>query len=243
MDYSTWVRQERLPTTWCPGCGTGVVMKAACEEFVELEYGLDEVVVVSGIGCSGRTAGYFSIDSVHGAHGRALPVAEGIKRSNPKLKVVVISGDGDLLSIGGNHLIHGARRNTDITVICIDNEIYGMTGGQKGPTTPVDRMTISSPYGNYDRPINAQGLIRAHKNYYGRTTVFHYKHMRKVIRGALEYKGFSFVDVAAQCIENNGRRIGYKEGYDMMKKFKEEFKINKKEDIEYLEKNELGIVK
>jgi len=218
-------------------------MKAVCEAFTSLGLSTDEVVVVSGIGCSGRSAGYFAVDSVHGAHGRAIPMAEGIKEANPRLKVVVLSGDGDLLGIGGNHLIHAARRNTAITVVCIDNRIYGMTGGQKGPTTPVGHKTITSPYGNQDRPMNVQAIIRAHGNFYARSSVFHYKHLGKAIREALQYDGFAFVDVASHCIENDGRRVGFKEAYDMMKKFKEEYRINREECPLALEENELGILR
>jgi 2-oxoglutarate ferredoxin oxidoreductase subunit beta len=137
MNYKEYIKWERLPSTWCPGCAIGTVFKQLAYTLEKMDVPREELVVVSGIGCSGRTAGYFNVDSVHSTHGRAIAVAEGIKLANPKLKVIVFSGDGDLVGIGGNHFLHAARRNTDLTVICINNAIYGMTGGQMAPTTPV----------------------------------------------------------------------------------------------------------
>lgn len=241
MGYRDYVREERFPTSWCGGCGIGIALKAACQVFEELEFTGKNTTVVSGIGCSGRSAGYFKLDTVHGIHGRAVPLAEGIKLGNERLNVIVFSGDGDLLGIGGNHLLHACRRNTDITVICIDNEIYGMTGGQKAPTTGLDVKTLTSPKGNDEPPINIQALIRAHNNFYARTTVYHYNHMRKCLKEALQWKGLSFVDIKTPCISNNGRRLGFKNGYEMLIHYKDQYKIAAKNG-DPLEERELGIV-
>ncbi|MGD2163636.1 MAG: thiamine pyrophosphate-dependent enzyme, partial [Anaerolineales bacterium] len=157
----TVIRSDRMPHIWCPGCGIGIAMR--CYAHAILNSGIDEdqQVVVSGIGCSGRVAGYMNIDSYHTTHGRAIPFATGLKLSNPELNVTVFSGDGDLAAIGGNHLIHGARRNLDLTVICTNNFNYGMTGGQSGPTTPYEARTTTSPYGSPELPFNLVDLLAA----------------------------------------------------------------------------------
>ncbi|MBU4203591.1 MAG: 2-oxoacid:ferredoxin oxidoreductase subunit beta, partial [Acidobacteria bacterium] len=157
--YKDYVKWDRMPTTWCGGCSIGMVFKQLTFTLEQIQMPKERLVVVSGIGCSGRAAGYFDVDSVHTTHGRALPVAEGIKRANPELNVVVFSGDGDLTGIGGNHLIHTSRRDTDLTVICINNEIYGMTGGQMAPTTKRGAVTLTSAAGNAYYPLNLQGLL------------------------------------------------------------------------------------
>ncbi len=148
MNYKDYIKWDRMPTTWCPGCAIGTIFKQTAFALAEIGLAAEEMTVVSGIGCSGRAAGYFNVDSVHVTHGRALPVAEGIKRANPKLKVIVFSGDGDLVGIGGNHLLHAARRDVDLAVICVNNAIYGMTGGQMAPTTPTGEKTLTSPHGS-----------------------------------------------------------------------------------------------
>jgi 2-oxoglutarate ferredoxin oxidoreductase subunit beta len=241
MSYKDFLKLERFPTTWCPGCGIGLVMKAVAELFLELGFSREDTIVVSGIGCSGRAAGYFSLDTAHGLHGRALPLAEGIKRANKKLNVVVISGDGDLTGIGGNHLLHSSRRNIDLTVICINNETYGMTGGQMAPTTKKGIVTLTSPLGNDDEPINIQGIVTAHPNhFYSRNTIFHLDHMKNSIRKAIQHKGFSFVDIICDCITNYGKRQGFKTAYDMLKSYKDFYKVNS--TGEKLKDDEIGIV-
>lgn len=236
-----YLKQEFLPTPWCPGCGNGNILKAVCDTFEGLDFKKNNTVVVSGIGCSGRSAGFFSLDSVHTTHGRAIPVAEGIKMANNELNVVVLSGDGDLLGIGLCHLIHAARRNTDITVICYANEIYGMTGGQVAPTTRFGVRTLTTPLGSQDKPIDIQVIIKAHGCFFARTTVYHLNHLKKCIKEALEYRGFSFVDVKTQCITNNGRRLGFKNAYEMLLQFKEDFRINDGADM--LQPSEIGITR
>lgn len=236
-----YLKQEYLPTPWCPGCGNGTVLKAVCDAFYDLGFEKNNTVVVSGIGCSGRSAGFFDLDSVHTAHGRALPFAEGIKMGNSKLNVVVLSGDGDLLGIGGNHLIHASRRNTNITAICFTNEIYGMTGGQAAPTTKCGTKTLTTPKGSIDSPMNFQVLLKAHGCFYAKSTVYHTKHLKESIVEALKYKGFAFVEAKTQCISNNGRRLGFKNGAEMLQEFKESYDINDRPTI--LDSGEIGITK
>ncbi|MEE9584944.1 MAG: thiamine pyrophosphate-dependent enzyme [Candidatus Brocadiales bacterium] len=239
--FKRFLREKNLPTPWCPGCGNGIVLKSTCDAFEELNLDTSKTVVVSGIGCAGRSAGFFNIDSVHTAHGRAIPMAEGIKMANENLNVVVLSGDGDLLGIGGNHLLHASRRNTPITIICFSNEIYGMTGGQVSPTSKKHAKTITTPDGCPDTPINVQALIKAHNCSYARTTTFHLKHLKKSIVAALEHPGLAFVDVICQCIVNNGRRIGFKDGYEMLIYYKNEYKVN--DNVDLLKENEIGITR
>ncbi|MEE4311072.1 MAG: thiamine pyrophosphate-dependent enzyme, partial [candidate division KSB1 bacterium] len=148
------LRMDRIPHIWCSTCGIGTAVSCFITALEKFDYPMDQVAVVSGIGCTGRVAGYIKLDSFHSTHGRAIPFATGLKLANPKMKVVVFSGDGDLISIGGNHFIHAARRNMDITVICVNNFIYAMTGGQCAPTTPIKANSSTSPYGNADRPFN-----------------------------------------------------------------------------------------
>src|SRR5512145_832294 len=149
-----YLRMERMPSIWCPGCGIGTTVNCFARALDESKIPLDNLAVVSGIGCTGRVAGYMNVDCFHTTHGRALPFATGLHLARPDMKVVVVSGDGDLVAIGGNHLIHAARRNVDLTVICVNNFNYGMTGGQAGPTTPLDGRTTTTPFGNSEHPFN-----------------------------------------------------------------------------------------
>lgn len=239
--FKRFLKEGNLPTPWCPGCGNGQVLKALGQAFEELNFDKHQVVVVSGIGCAGRSAGFFDLDSVHTAHGRAIPLAEGIKTANENLKVVVSSGDGDLLGIGGNHLLHATRRNTPITIVCYSNEIYGMTGGQASPTTRLNTKTLTTPEGNRDAPFNVQAIIKAHNCFYARSTTFHLPHLKKCVVEALRHPGLSFVDVITQCIVNNGRRIGFKDAFEMLMYYKNNYKIN--DNAEFLKDNEIGITR
>jgi pyruvate/2-oxoacid:ferredoxin oxidoreductase beta subunit len=185
---------------------------------------------------------YLQHESVYTLHGRTLPVAEAIKTVRPEMQVVVVSGDGDTASIGGNHLIHAIRRNAPLTVLCNNNEIYGLTGGQTGPTTPTGTKTLSSPAGNPNTPINLQGLVRSSPHaLYAKTTVYHQLHMRNAIREAIEHEGFSFVDITSQCIENNGRRIGFASANDMLTFYRKTYKRAPKDATE-LQKFEIGVL-
>jgi len=241
MNYKEYLKLERFPSSWCAGCGIGLVVNNTAKIFEELGLKKEKTTVVSGIGCTGRAAGYFNLDTIHGLHGRAIPIAEGVKLAKPEMNVIVISGDGDLVGIGGNHLIHACKRNTNITVICNNNSTYGMTGGQRSPTTEKGIKTLTSPYGNIEDPVNIQGLVRANKRFYARTTTFHLAHMKKCIKEAIEHEGFAFVDIISHCVENYGRRIGFKNAYEMMISFKENYKPAK--DANRLEAHEIGIIK
>jgi 2-oxoglutarate ferredoxin oxidoreductase subunit beta len=208
------------------------------------EMGMDETntIIVTGIGCTGRMGSYLKHESVYTLHGRTLPVAEAIKAVRPEMHVVVVSGDGDTASIGGNHLIHAIRRNAPLTVLCNNNEIYGLTGGQTGPTTPTGTKTLSSPAGNTNTPINLQGLVRSSPHaLYAKTTVYHQLHMRNAIKEAIEHDGFSFVDITSQCIENNGRRIGFASANDMLNFYRKTYK-RAAAGAEHLNPFEIGIL-
>jgi len=240
MSVLNYLRPERLPTYWCPGCGDGLVITSMAEVFEELHCDEKNTVLVSGIGCAARAPGYFTLESVHGLHGRAVPIADGIKTVRPQLNGEIISGDGDLLGIGLNHLIHASRRDTDIKVICIDNQIYGMTGGQKSPTTAIGVKTLTSPEGNTDRPVDCQALVKAHNSFYARATTFHLPLLKKAIRAALEHKGFAMVDVRSQCPVNFGRRLGYRNAYEMLMHFKQYYRPVKGV-VDRLAPDEIGI--
>ncbi len=241
--YKELLKMRRFPHAWCPGCGIGAVLKNVAMAIKELGWNRHDTVAVSGIGCSGRMSGYMNLDAIHTPHGRALTAAETIKTVRPDLHVIVLSGDGDLGSIGGNHLLHTSRRNPDITVFCNDNEIYGLTGGQAGPTTPRGTKTITSPQGTPYSPLRLGGILTQQAPYfYARTTVYHLNHFKTCIREALLWKGFSFVDIISDCIELNGRRMGFKTAHQMFKWFDERFHIVEGER-DHLREDELGIAK
>ncbi len=239
--YKDLLKMRRFPHTWCPGCGIGAVLKNVAMGLREMGWDYRNTVIVSGIGCSGRMGGYMNVDAVHTPHGRPLTAAEAIKTVRPDLNVVVLSGDGDLASIGGNHLLHTARRNPDITVFCNDNEIYGLTGGQAGPTTPKGTKTITSPRGEHYQPLRLNRILTTQAPYfYAKTTVYHLNHFKTCIHEALRYKGFSFVDIISDCIELNGRRLGFKTAHQMFKWFDQRFHIV--EGVrDHLKDDELGI--
>ena len=204
------LRGERLPHIWCQGCGLGTALTTFIGALQWLEknqsWDLDKVSVVSGIGCTGRIAGYVRLDSFHTTHGRAIPFATGLKLANPELKVVVISGDGDIAGIGGNHFIHAARRNLDITVICVNNFNYGMTGGQVGPTTPHGARAVTTQYGNFEYPFNLPYLAAASgASFLARWTVIHARRLEWTLREAMMYPGYSFVEVIAPCSTSYAR--------------------------------------
>lgn len=216
-----YLRQERMPHIWCEGCGNGVLLNSFFNALDELTLDLDKVIVVSGIGCIGRAAGYINVDSFHTTHGRAIAFATGVKLSNPDLKVVVISGDGDLFAIGGNHFIHAARRNIDITVICANNFNYGMTGGQYGPTTPLDAWTTTTPYGNVEHPFNLVHLAAASGAVYvARWTTLQARRLRNSMMKALQKEGFSFIEVISPCPEIYDRYNKLGTAVEVMKWFK-----------------------
>lgn len=217
------LREDRLPHIWCPGCGLGIVLTCFISALQNSGLDLDKVSVVSGIGCTGRIAGYIKLDSFHTTHGRAIPFATGLKLANPELNVIVISGDGDLVTIGGNHFIHAARRNVNLTVICVNNFNYGMTGGQAGATTPIRARTTTSPYGNFEYPFNVSALAAASGAVYvARWTVLHVRRLEKAIGEALSKAGFSLVEVISPCPTGFGRRQQQRLGLDTMRYYHEQ---------------------
>jgi 2-oxoglutarate ferredoxin oxidoreductase subunit beta len=216
------IRSDRMPHIWCPGCGIGIVMRCYANAIQNSGIELERHVIVSGIGCSGRVAGYMNIDSYHTTHGRGIPFAVGLKLANPNLEVTVFSGDGDLAAIGGNHLIHAARRNIDITVICTNNFNYGMTGGQLGPTTPYGARTTTSPYGSPEHPFNLAFLLAAAgANFVSRWTALHVRQVRQDIEYAFQKSGFSFVEVLSPCPIGFGKSNHFEDGLDEMLFYRE----------------------
>lgn len=197
---------KKFPSVWCPGCGNGVVMGAFIRAVDKLGYEKDNVAMVSGIGCTSRMPVYMDFNSLHTTHGRALGFATGVKFAQPKMKVVVITGDGDALAIGGNHFIHACRRNIDITCILINNHIYGMTGGQGSPTTPDKAISTTTPYGNVEKHFDPCDLAKAAgASFVGRGTVYHYPQLEKLIMAAMEHNGFSMIEVISNCHTYFGR--------------------------------------
>lgn len=213
-----YLRMERLPHIWCSSCGIGTVITAFISGLNKSGLEREKVCVVSGIGCSGRAAGYLRLDSFHSTHGRAIPFATGLALGNPEIKPVVISGDGDLVAIGGNHLIHTARRNINMTIICINNFNYAMTGGQAGPTTPVEANASTAPYGCYEYPFNLPYLAESSGAVYvARWTALHIRRLTNSIAEALAKPGFSFIEVIAPCTTLYARRNRLGDGLDLMR--------------------------
>jgi 2-oxoglutarate ferredoxin oxidoreductase subunit beta len=217
-----WLRPGRMPHIWCSGCGLGSITSYFIEGVKKSGIPRDQVAVVSGIGCTGRVAGYLNIDSFHTTHGRAIPFATGLSLVRPEMRVAVISGDGDLFAIGGNHLIHAARRNLDLVVICVNNFNYGMTGGQLGPTTPMHARSTTSPYGNYEHPFNLSHMAyAAGATYVARWTTLHASQLINTISEAIKRYGFSFIEVLAPCPTGYGRPNKIGSGLEEMKFYKE----------------------
>ena len=201
-----YIQTDRLPHIWCAGCGNGIVTSALMRAIENVGLKKEDIVVVSGIGCSSRAPGYLKLCGLHTAHGRALAFATGVKFANPNLKVIALMGDGDCASIGGNHFIHAARRNIDITAIVFNNNNYGMTGGQYSPTTPMGANTRTSPYGQVEPPFDICELAKgAGATYIARTTSFHTAMLTKYMEKALAHKGFSLVEAICDCPTLYGR--------------------------------------
>jgi len=202
-----YIRKSALPTIFCPGCGHGTVLNSFLRAIDELDI-FDTLGLVSGIGCSSWTPVFVNTDVLHTVHGRALAFATGLKISNPKLDVMVFSGDGDCVGIGGNHLIHAARRNIDLTVFMLDNNIYGMTGGQVSPTTPAEAKSQTTPFGNPEPPFDVCSLVTsAGATHVARYTTAQPRPLIKGIKKAIEHKGFSFVHIISQCPTQTGRYV------------------------------------
>ncbi len=244
-----FLRENILPTAFCPGCGNGIIMRAISDAVYQLGYSnFMKFIFVSSIGCSGWIPNpYFKADSIHVLHGRAIPVAAGIKLCRPDLNVIVIGGDGDLAGIGLGHLIHAARRNFDLLTIMVNNMVFAMTGGQTSSTSPFGLKTPSSPYGNIDKPLNVCKLIMSTgANYVARWTVAHYFPMRTSIMEALKIEGFRFIEVISTCATRIARAINASPG-EMIKKLSREYSIGGLEDTTsigvFVKKNDPGFLR
>ncbi len=229
------LRVDRLPHIWCPTCGIGTAASCFVTAVEETEIPTENFAVISGIGCTGRVAGYVKLDSFHTTHGRAVPFGVGLHLAKPNMKVVVISGDGDLMSIGGNHFLHTARRNIDITIICVNNFIYGMTGGQLAPTTPLTAKTTTSPYGSFEYPINVPYIAAAcGAVYVARWTVLHIKRLTRAIKEAILKPGFSVVEIIAPCSTLYARKNRLGTGTDLLQFYHDNCEIEHGADLKTL---------
>ncbi|OGP59605.1 MAG: 2-oxoacid:ferredoxin oxidoreductase subunit beta [Deltaproteobacteria bacterium RBG_13_61_14] len=216
------LRTDRMPHIWCTGCGIGTVFSCVLSAVEKSGTPLDDVAMVSGIGCTGRMAGYLKLDSFHTTHGRAIPFATGLKLARPQGCVIVASGDGDLLAIGGNHFIHAARRNLDLTVICVNNFNYGMTGGQLAPSTPFGARTTTSTQGCSEEPFNFCALAAAcGAVYVARWTSLHIRRLTTSIGEAMNKRGFSFVEVLTPCPTSFGRHNKMRKPLELLKFYHE----------------------
>ena len=200
MDYLPLLRKDKFPHIWCEGCGDGIALKAILRAVQNIGLEPNEIAMVSGIGCSSRTPGYVDFNTLHTTHGRAIAYATGLKLARPELHVIVVTGDGDATAIGGNHLIHAARRNINLTVLVYNNHIYGMTGGQVSPTTPMGDFATTAPYGGMENTFDIAGLtIAAGASFVARSTVYHAKVLERMIEKAMRKIGFSLVEIMSPC--------------------------------------------
>ncbi|MCG8472087.1 MAG: 2-oxoacid:ferredoxin oxidoreductase subunit beta [Desulfobacterales bacterium] len=221
MGTRDYIRERFFPHLWCPGCGHGTVLNCLLRAIEELSLEKSDIVVTSGIGCSARISGYVDFHSLHTLHGRALAFATGVKFSRPELTIITPMGDGDALAIGGNHFIHAARRNIDITAIVMNNRIYGMTGGQYSPMTQPGDMATTSPYGNIDNSFDAVKLATAAgASFVARTTTYHAREGISILKKAIQHKGFSMVEFLSQCPTQYGRRNQAADASEMLEYFK-----------------------
>jgi 2-oxoglutarate ferredoxin oxidoreductase subunit beta len=220
--YEYLRRHKRFPHLWCAGCGIGIVMGSILRSVQKMELEQDDVAVISGIGCTGRMPVYMDFNTMHTTHGRALAFATGLKMARPEMEIIVVMGDGDALAIGGNHFIHAARRNIDLTAIVVNNSIYGMTGGQSSPTTPLDAFSATAPYGHIEQPFPICELsMAAGASFVARSTVYHVTELDKLIEQALRKQGFSVVEVVSYCHTTFGRANNIKSPIQMMRQLKE----------------------
>jgi 2-oxoglutarate ferredoxin oxidoreductase subunit beta len=216
-NYSEYLRSNQLPSVWCPGCGNGVIVKALLTAIDELGYRKDQILVISGIGCSGRTPFILDFNTMHTTHGRALAFATGVRLTRPDLKIIVVMGDGDASAIGGNHLIHAARRNIELTALVFNNSIYGQTGGQLAPTTPAGKYSTTTQLGNIEPAFDLVRLAcGAGASFVARTTSVDFLQMVSYIRKALTHRGFALLDILTCCPTYFGRLNELREPYAML---------------------------
>jgi len=227
-----WLRVDFFPHIWCPGCGHGIIMHALLRALASLGCERERTVIASGIGCSSRMPGYIDACTVHTTHGRSLVFATGIKLANPELTVVNVMGDGDCAAIGGNHFIHACRRNIDITAVILNNSIYGMTGGQVSPTTPIGAYATTAPYGVIDPPFDLCNLAAAAgATYVARATVAQPQLIEQYIKKGIQNKGFSVVEVMTHCHTQFGRRNKLARPIDNINRFKQVSVTKAKADV------------
>lgn len=220
--YEYLRHHKRFPHLWCAGCGIGIVMGSIVRSVQRLELVQDDVAVISGIGCTGRMPVYMDFNTMHTTHGRALAFATGLKLARPEMEILVVMGDGDALAIGGNHFIHAARRNIGLTAIVVNNSIYGMTGGQSSPTTPLDAFSATAPYGHIEQPFPICDLaISAGASFVARSTVYHVTELDRLIERAMRRNGFSLVEVVSYCHTTFGRANNLKSPIQMMRLLKD----------------------
>jgi len=213
---------KKFPHVWCPGCGNGILLGSLIRAIHRSGYEKDEIVLVSGIGCSGRLPVYVDVNTLHTTHGRALTFATGVKLANPKLQVVVIMGDGDATAIGGNHFIHAARRNLNLTAIIVNNNIYGMTGGQYSPTTPYGARAATALFGNIEHAFSiAELAVTAGASLVARGTVYHARQLDDLIGLAMKKRGFGVVEVISHCPTQYGRKNRLGGPVEMLRRQKE----------------------
>ncbi len=217
FDYSKYLRPNKLPHIWCPGCGHGIVLKSLLRAIDRSGLTKDQICMVSGIGCSSRTPGYVDFNTLHTLHGRPFAYATGVKLAKPELKVIVITGDGDALAIGGNHFIHTCRRNIDMTILVYSNAIYGMTGGQFSPTTPEGSVSHTSRYGSIEPPFDCCELAKASgATFVARGTSYHCQELERTLLEAIKHKGTSVVEILDECPIYYGRMNKMKSASQMM---------------------------
>lgn len=222
MAIHDYIRQRFFPHMWCPGCGHGIVLNNLLHAVDELRLNKNDLVITSGIGCSARISGYVDFHSLHTLHGRALAFATGVKLSRPELTLIVPMGDGDALAIGGNHFIHAARRNIDITAIVMNNRIYGMTGGQFSPLSGAGILATTAPYSTIDRSFDVVELARAAgATFVARSTTYHALETIDLLKRAISHKGFAVVEILTQCPTYFGRKNKEGEAAEMIARYKE----------------------
>ena len=220
--YEYLRHHKKFPHLWCAGCGIGIVMGSILRSVQKLELNQDDVAIVSGIGCTGRMPVYMDFNTLHTTHGRALAFATGLKLARPEMRIIVVMGDGDALAIGGNHFIHTARRNIDLTAIVVNNNIYGMTGGQSSPTTPLEAFSATAPYGHVEPPFPICDLaIAAGASFVARSTVYHVTELDRLIERAVAKRGFSLVEAVSYCHTTFGRANNLKSPIQMMRLLKD----------------------
>lgn len=226
------LRAERLPHIWCPGCGLGTVLLSYVDAVAKSRIPANLHACVSGIGCTSRIPGYVNLDTYHTTHGRAIPFATGMKIAKPELEVTVVAGDGDLFNIGGNHIIHAARRNMDLTVLCVNNFNYGMTGGQHGSTTPLGAKSATTPYGNIEPAFNLPYVMAALGTpFVSRWTTMHVRQLSRAIKDAMDFDGFAFVEIISPCPPTFGELNNFPEGKDEMEYFRKYSVVDHRADL------------